>query len=624
MSIQEFCFDSIEYKNINKLLLKCIDLRKHIELANVDSLQRFHDQETILRHKLLERYYQLRKQQKDAYVKIELYIEKSSQPCEDPIYFLCNPNWTIYTAKHEIIQQARLDASPSNVLVVCQNKIANDWSNLKDCGIEKDGDMLYVYIAQCNITVETVKNESNSSDETSFTGLMKQFSLFSSQQSKSPVELTEVEHESTNTSKSKFKEANESSFINEPAMQMSPEFSTASTSGIHKSSSSKIEISVSETTPSSNIIKFFGTADVENSTSTTNTLVEFKVGENILSQSEIIPKTLPAQVLKKFDALQNSFGWTCMKCTYVNQPTRPGCEMCSSPRPNDYRLPTDYVLTADEQELIKKQQRSDELFKKLQMSEEENRKQNYQNYLSAHQQSLLENSEAIECSICMSDAGPGEAVKLTECFHTFCKECLSMHINMSDQLPVKCPYVDDDNNCSALILDREIRSLLQKDQYQSYLRKSLSDAEKHVKNSYHCKTPDCHGWCEFDDGVNTFRCPVCDRVNCLTCKAIHDSMNCREYQNQLFNENSNKHAKKTRKFLKKLVKKKEAMHCPACNIILMKKEGCDWLQCTMCHLEICWVTQQPRWGPGGHGDISGGCHCRENGVKCHPKCVNCH
>lgn len=40
------------------------------------------------------------------------------------------------------------------------------------------------------------------------------------------------------------------------------------------------------------------------------------------------------------------------------------------------------------------------------------------------------------------------------------------------------------------------------------------------------------------------------------------------------------------------------MNCPTCQVILMKKWGCDWLRCSMCKTEICWVTRGPRWGPG--------------------------
>jgi len=641
MALQEPLMSSIEGENINKLLLKCIALRNQIKLTYTDSLQTFHDQETVLKHQLLEKYCQLKNQRKETLVKIELYIEKTSQSCQEPICFMCNPTWSIYTTKRKIISEVQLDALTDNVHVICQNKIAKDWYSLKECGVENDGDMLYVYLAQSETNSGCLATESISSssepnmDETaSLSGLMKQLDLSNMSVTKSPIELKDVLLESLEiNSKS---EAADLAFpvisYSTPSLKYpfdvvmnrdSPTVRHASSSRIGTGSSTMSKAIVFDDD------KLSTAYETVSSQPSTNTFAESKYvtaphDKYILPLSTNVSERLLATKPEKNEVLQPTFGWICTSCTYVNQPTRPGCEMCSTPRPDDFKLPPDYIPTADEQELMKKQKYSDELFKKMQKSEEESRQQAYQDYVGVQQQNLLENNELIECSICMSEAEPGEAVKLSNCLHAFCKECLSMHIKLSDQLPVACPFVDDVYNCSSLILDREIRSLLPEDQYQCYLRKSLSAAEKHVKNSFHCKTPDCFGWCEYDDGVNVFKCPVCNHSNCLTCKVIHESMNCREYQNKIFSESTNIQAKKTKKLLKKLVKKKEAMHCPDCNIILMKKEGCDWLKCPMCQLEICWVTRQPRWGPGGLGDISGGCHCKENGKKCHPMCVNCH
>lgn len=56
-----------------------------------------------------------------------------------------------------------------------------------------------------------------------------------------------------------------------------------------------------------------------------------------------------------------------------------------------------------------------------------------------------------------------------------------------------------------------------------------------------------------------------------------------------------------------LVQIGEAMHCPTCLIIVQKKDGCDWIRCTVCQTEICWVTKGPRWGPGvSRGGAGGG------------------
>lgn len=87
---------------------------------------------------------------------------------------------------------------------------------------------------------------------------------------------------------------------------------------------------------------------------------------------------------------------------------------------------------------------------------------------------------------------------------------------------------------------------------------------------------------------------------------------------------SNDDAKQTKQMLDEMVAKGEALSCPACKVVLIKKWGCDWVRCSMCKTEICWVTRGARWGPGGKGDTSGGCKCGLNGVKCHPQCNYCH
>lgn len=51
-------------------------------------------------------------------------------------------------------------------------------------------------------------------------------------------------------------------------------------------------------------------------------------------------------------------------------------------------------------------------------------------------------------------------------------------------------------------------------------------------------------------------------------------------------------------FVKDLIEKGEALNCPSCQVLLLKKWGCDWVRCTYCRTEICWVTRQLRWGPG--------------------------
>ena len=54
--------------------------------------------------------------------------------------------------------------------------------------------------------------------------------------------------------------------------------------------------------------------------------------------------------------------------------------------------------------------------------------------------------------------------------------------------------------------------------YEQHLAKSIAQAENEIDNAFHCKSPDCPGWCIFEDNVNIFNCPVCGKTNCLTCQ----------------------------------------------------------------------------------------------------------
>ncbi|XP_036418415.1 ranBP-type and C3HC4-type zinc finger-containing protein 1 [Colossoma macropomum] len=315
-------------------------------------------------------------------------------------------------------------------------------------------------------------------------------------------------------------------------------------------------------------------------------------------------------------------GWACPSCTFINKPTRPGCEMCSADRPEGYTVPGGYRPDALE---LRRIQQEKEAIRQYQQAQEAERRENYARLVQMDGQELVPNPESVECRICYLQLQPGEGVLLRECLHCFCRECLRSVILLSEDPQVACPYRDEAYACDYTLQEREIRALVSGEEYERWLQRGLSVAESRCEGSYHCATTDCPGWCVYEDTVNTFHCPVCSKHNCLLCKAIHEGMNCKQYQDDLAARAINDTAaRRTRDLLKTLVRSGEAMHCPQCGIIVQKKEGCDWLRCTVCHTEICWVTRGPRWGPGGPGDTSGGCRCNVNKQRCHPKCQNCH
>ena len=58
-------------------------------------------------------------------------------------------------------------------------------------------------------------------------------------------------------------------------------------------------------------------------------------------------------------------GWNCSVCTYLNQPTRPGCEMCSADRPTNYVVPDGTMLDERERIRIASEERSEALFQQV-------------------------------------------------------------------------------------------------------------------------------------------------------------------------------------------------------------------------------------------------------------------
>ena len=56
-------------------------------------------------------------------------------------------------------------------------------------------------------------------------------------------------------------------------------------------------------------------------------------------------------------------GWQCPQCTYVNVPTRPGCEQCACDRPQDYVVPAHCPLDVVEIQRLAREAAQEEIAK---------------------------------------------------------------------------------------------------------------------------------------------------------------------------------------------------------------------------------------------------------------------
>lgn len=101
------------------------------------------------------------------------------------------------------------------------------------------------------------------------------------------------------------------------------------------------------------------------------------------------------------------------------------------------------------------------------------------------------------------------------------RDCLRAHAlqNMGAG-QVKCPH----RECEENLQEREVRDLLPPDKFQQFHALSVAGAEAAAgAAAFHCKEPDCRGWCLLADennpgnalagDINVFDCPICAKVS---------------------------------------------------------------------------------------------------------------
>ena len=79
--------------------------------------------------------------------------------------------------------------------------------------------------------------------------------------------------------------------------------------------------------------------------------------------------------------------------------------------------------------------------------------------------------------------------------------------------------------------------ILDRNSYEAIDQRNLSMAEKQDRDSFHCQTINCGGWCIKEPQLTMYQCEVCYKVNCVKCKSIHYPMTCAEYQHNKVSNN---------------------------------------------------------------------------------------
>ncbi|CAF0953958.1 unnamed protein product [Didymodactylos carnosus] len=204
------------------------------------------------------------------------------------------------------------------------------------------------------------------------------------------------------------------------------------------------------------------------------------------------------------------------------------------------------------------------------------------------------NNEEFDCIICCETIGKEKGVLFHHCLHPLCKRCVIRSIETSDSPLIKCPHDD----CQEYITERELRGIATDMRRDQKIVDRLQEigirwAESRHK-TFHCITPNCAYWWFIEQQIqNIVYCEGCSSWICMTCNARHDGQSCAQYQDDLkIRAVNDVNARKDKEHLEEMIRKGEAMHCPGCKVIVQKLSGCDWLQCTMCKMEICWPTRK--------------------------------
>lgn len=280
------------------------------------------------------------------------------------------------------------------------------------------------------------------------------------------------------------------------------------------------------------------------------------------------------------------------------------------------------------------------------------------------------------CILCPNDKTDKGGCIIKNCLHKFCDRCIVSYIvnDHKGRDSLKCPAVrcrnkiskheiqkilgDDFDTVACEVLEKKEMMNGTADLQEYFEAKKAHIAEKpqvhkFVKNyqsafanyrpaertttvtgavlhkqigtSYQCTADGCDCFTIAHENVNEFECARCKAVNCISCETIHEEKTCKQHQDDMVEKHHLDNVE-SEKFIQDLLDTKQAMSCPKCGIIVMKDDGCSYIQCAACNLKICWITQKPRYPVTlDDGSIADGCHCKENeGKMCHPDCTNCH
>eukprot|EP01084_Bolivina_argentea_P083599 151366_1 len=193
---------------------------------------------------------------------------------------------------------------------------------------------------------------------------------------------------------------------------------------------------------------------------------------------------------------------------------------------------------------------------------------------------VFANLNDFDCMICLESKSAEYRHIISNCGHTFCRDCLRGHIlNYNKPELPDCPLP----KCTAKMADHiDIQVLITEKEYRQLHEKIDKVCISKLKYLKQCLTPDCKYAIELIDGIR-LNCPVCKKNWCTECQVEwHSGITCGDYKKQ----EMDKEIKEYNKW--KESKSDVIKACPSCHNDVEKNGGCNHMRC-VCGSHWCWV-----------------------------------
>lgn len=185
------------------------------------------------------------------------------------------------------------------------------------------------------------------------------------------------------------------------------------------------------------------------------------------------------------------------------------------------------------------------------------------------------------CVIC--DEKQVELLKLPNCGHKACKDCLIQYCAVGTNRPLQCFAAA---GCRTVIPMAWLEDKLPKTDVHDLADSVVKEHCKRNLDSYvPCAGLNCDEFLATSKRFNEVICPKCLTVNCTACKIeYHFSKTCGQYQNEIEAEKED---------TERQLREGGAKRCPRCETPSYKAYGCNHITCTQCNAHWCWVCRLP-------------------------------